>query len=57
MSTDVDGKTIDFNEVYDSLIHPAITGEAMQQAGGLSRVEMQIDFICAVPVPAPVVRT
>ena len=31
---DADGKTIDFNEIYDSLIYPAITGEVMRQAGG-----------------------
>jgi O-acetyl-ADP-ribose deacetylase (regulator of RNase III) len=31
---DADGKTIDFNEIYDGLIHPAITGEPMRRAGG-----------------------
>jgi O-acetyl-ADP-ribose deacetylase (regulator of RNase III) len=31
---DADGKKIDFNEIYDILIEPAITGEAMQRAGG-----------------------
>lgn len=32
--TTLDGRVTDFNDVYDSIIYPAITGDAMKQAGG-----------------------
>ena len=34
LKTDADGKALDFNAIYDDIIAPAITGEAMREAGG-----------------------
>jgi O-acetyl-ADP-ribose deacetylase (regulator of RNase III) len=34
LKTDADGQAIDFNAIYDDIIVPAVSGDAMREAGG-----------------------